>query len=87
LFLFHLPEDVPKAGGNIHALKVIQNTEPTIGVFVGCRSKTVNTQDNIFQRLRIQAVFRMGDIRIDDDQIVGMHRKKSDPQSETVPCR
>ena len=74
VFLLHLPENVSQTGGYLHALKMIQNIKTVIGIFTGGKDDPVNAQHDILQRLGIQAYLGVGDIGVDDDQIVGIDR-------------
>ena len=75
VFQFHFPENIPETGGDLHALKMIQNTELAIGIFVGGQLDPVDAHNDILQRLCIQADLRVGDIGINDDQIIGVDGK------------
>ena len=75
VFQFHFPEDVPETAGNFHTFKMIQHTELSVGVFAVCQFDSVNTQYDVFQRLGVQAGFRMDHIWVDDHQTVHIHRE------------
>ena len=75
VFQFHFPENVSKTRGNIHTFKMIQNTELSVGVFFGGQLNAIDTQNNILQRLCVQTGLRVGDVGVDNDQIVHIHGK------------
>ena len=66
VFQFHFPEDVPQAGGDLHAFIMIQNAELAVGVFAGGQLDALDAQNDVFQRLGVEAGFRVGHIGIDD---------------------
>ena len=74
LLQLHFTENIAQAGGNIHTFKMVQNAELAVGIFGNGKFHTLNAQNNVLQRLGIQADFRVGDIGIDDDQVVGVDR-------------
>ena len=73
VFPLHFPENVPKAGGYFLAFIGIQNAEPAVGVGIACQFHTADAKDDVFQRLSVPTGFRMGDVGIDDDQVVHIH--------------
>ena len=73
-FHLHFPEDISQAAGDLHAFKLIQDAELSVGCIAGLQLNAVDTQDDVLQRLGVQAYLRMGDIGVDDHQIIGAHR-------------
>ena len=54
---------------------MIQDAKLTVGIGAGCQFNSVDTQNDILQGLRVQTILCVGNIRVDNDQIVDIHRK------------
>ena len=55
---------------------MVQDTELAIGVVVDGKLHTFDTQHDVLQRLGVEAYLRVGDVGVDDDQVIGVDRVK-----------
>ena len=74
LFQLHFTENVAQAGSNVHTFKMVQNAELTVGIFGDRKFHTFDAQNDVLQRLCVEGDLCVGDVGIDDDQVVGVDR-------------
>ena len=74
VFLLHLPEDISETAGYFHTFIMIQNIKLSVGRIPVGKLDAVNTENDVFQRLGIEADLCMDNDGIDDHQLIDTDR-------------
>ena len=72
LLQLHLTQDIAQTRGNVHTVKMVQDAKVYIRILANVKLHAIDTQNNVLQRLRIEGDFRVGDVGVYDDQVVGI---------------
>ena len=74
LLQLHLTQDIAQTRGNVHTFKMVKDAELAVGILGDGKFHAFDTKNDVFKRLGVEGDFRVGDIGIDDDQVIGIDR-------------
>ena len=74
LLQLHLTQDIAQTRGNVHTFKMVKDAELAVGILGDGKFHAFDTKNDVFQRLSVEGNLRVGDIGIDDDQVIGIDR-------------